>query len=97
MTKVYIWQCLWWLTTIGNWDIREGFDPIQEDESQPIVVEEDIISTNQQDDMNNMYSNAWFCSHMSNAVETADCIVSKQYQDFLKLSWEDQKDWQIAI
>ena len=39
-------------------DIQEGLDPIQEDEPQPITVEEDIIPTNQQDDINNMYSNA---------------------------------------
>ena len=58
----------------------------QEDEPQPIRVEEDIVPTNQQDDMNDMYSNAWFRSHMSNAVETADRIVPKQYRDFLKLS-----------
>ena len=44
-----------------------------------------------------MYSNAWFRSHMSNAVETADRIVPKQYRDFLKLSQDDQKDWQIAM
>ena len=34
---------------------------------------------------------------MSNAVETADRIVPKQYQDFLRLSQDDQKDWQIAM
>ena len=44
-----------------------------------------------------MYSNAWFRSHMSNAVETADRIVPKQYRDFLKLSQDNQKDWQIAM
>ena len=76
-------------------DIREGLEPIQEDEPQ--TVEEDIIPTNQQDDINDMYSNAWFRSHMSNTVETADCIVPKQYQDFLKWSQDDQKDWQIAM
>ena len=78
-------------------DIQEGLDPIQEDEPQPTRVEEDISPTNQQDDINNMYSNAWFCSHMSNTVETADHIVPKQYQDFLKLSQDDQKDWQTAM
>ena len=66
-------------------DIREGLEPIQEDKPQLIAVEEDIVSTNQQDDINDMYSNAWFHSHMSNAVETTDCIVPKQFQD-------DQKD-----
>ena len=42
-------------------------------------VEEDIVPTNQQDDMNEMYSNVWFRSHMSNAVEAADRIVPRQY------------------
>ena len=34
---------------------------------------------------------------MSNAVEATDCIVPKQYWDFLKLSQDDKKDWQIAM
>ena len=42
-------------------------------------VDEDIVPTNQQDNMNDMYSNAWFRSHMSNAVEAADRIVPRQY------------------
>ena len=78
-------------------DIQEGLDLIQEDEPQPQRVEEDIVPTNQQDDINDMYSNAWFRSHMSNAVEAADRIVPKQYRDFLKLSRDDQKDWQKAM
>ena len=61
------------------------------------MVEEDIVPTNQQDNINDMYSNPWFHSHISNAVETADHIVPKQYWDFLKLSQDDQKDWQIAM
>ena len=52
---------------------------------------------NQQDDINDMYSNVWFQNHMSNAVETTDHIVPKQYQDFLKLSQDNQKDWQVAM
>ena len=31
-------------------DIREGLDPIQENEHQPERMDEDIIPTNQQDD-----------------------------------------------
>ena len=41
-------------------DIREGLKPIQEDEPQPISVDQDIIPMNQQDNINDMYSNAWF-------------------------------------
>ena len=70
---------------------------IQEDEPQLTTVEEDIVPTNQQDDIDEMYSNAWFQNHMSNTVESADHIVPKQYQDFLKLSQDNQKDWQITM
>ena len=37
-------------------DIREGLELIQENE--PISVGQDIVPTNQQDDINDMYSNA---------------------------------------
>ena len=60
-------------------DIREGLEPIQENEPQPITVEEDIVPTNQQDNINDMDSNVWFRNHISNAVEATDCIVPKQY------------------
>ena len=39
-------------------DIREGLELIQENE--PNSVDQDVISTNQQDDINDMYSSAWF-------------------------------------
>ena len=58
-------------------DIREGLEPIQE--NKPILVDQDIVPTNQQDNINDMYSNAWFRNHMSNAVEATDHIVPKQY------------------
>ena len=76
-------------------DIREGLELIQE--NVLILVDQDIMPTNQQDDINDMYSNAWFRNHMSNAVEATDHIVPKQYRDFLKLSGDNQKDWQLAM
>jgi hypothetical protein len=65
-------------------DLR-GLAPIQEESMQT-----EPCSTNEEDDIGQMYSSKWISYHLSMAVETTNAPLSKQYRDILKLSKEDQ-------
>ena len=54
-------------------------------------------STNEEDDIGQMYSSKWIRHHISMAVESTNSSLSKQYRDILQLSKEDQGLWKSAM
>ena len=53
--------------------------------------------TNEDDDIEQMYSSKWIHHHLFMAVESTNNPLSKQYRDILELSKEDQGLWKSAM
>ena len=78
-------------------DLQQGLDPIQEEH---MVVEPPIEpphSTNEDDDISDMYSFKWIHHHMTLAIDSSPTPLPKHYKNILKLSREDQELWTASI
>ena len=76
-------------------NLQQGMDAIQEESSsmQAEPSQSPQASTNEEEDLGQIYSSQWIRHHFTMVVESAPVPVPKQYHDILKMDKKEQEQW----